>query len=188
MRPSWKKQTTSGAGGGETAGGGAQATDEVRDGTWRVDEAGTVQFQFADNAIELQDVSPNSGWDQRVAAQRSDELEVHLTQDNTDWKFEVELDGGNAEISRERDTQPAEDGNYRVGDAAEVRFSSQEGSLSLDNVDTMDGWEVTTRDESSNDIEIDFRNGDATAEFEAEQSNGQTKIEISQKVAGPVPN
>lgn len=190
-QPASQEQTTS-ASGDETTGGettmGGQAMEEVRDGTWQVDEAGTVEFRFADNSIELQDVSPNSGWDQRIAAQSADELEVHLTRDDTDWKFEVEVDGERAEISRERDTQAADAGIYQVGDAAEVRFGSEDGSLSVDSVDTANGWEVTKRDESSDDIEIDFAKGNATAEFEAEQSSGRTGLEISQKVSGPIPN
>ncbi|WP_047865863.1 hypothetical protein [Rubrobacter aplysinae] len=169
-----------------------QPQDEIRDGTWRVDGAGTVRFSFTDGTdggVELEDVSPRSGWDQRVAEQSADELEVHFTRGDADWKFEVEVDGGQAEISTERDTRPADAGSYRVGDAAEVEFSSEGETLSLDNVDTKDGWRVSSRDESSDDIELDFeKGGGLTAEFEAEQSNGQTKLETSQKVSGPVPN
>ena len=177
---------TEGNGTTEAAGG---REDEVRDGTWQVDDAGTVAFQFTGNGVELQNVSPNSGWDQRVAERQSDEIEVHFTRNDTDWKFEAEMDGDQAEISRERDTQPADSGSYQVLDAAEVEFSSGNGSLSLGSVGTKSGWKVTKRDASSDDIGIDFaKDNSATAEFEVERSNGQTKLEISQKVSGPVPN
>ena len=53
---------------------------------------------------------------------------------------------------------------------------------------TNEGWETTKRDESSDDIEMDFRRGDATAEFEAELSNDEAELEMDQKVTGPIPN
>lgn len=179
--------------GDETTGGdattlGGQVSNEVRDGTRRVDGAGTVEFRFADSGVELQNVSPESGLEQWVTAQSSSELEVHFTRNSIDWKSEVELDGDRAEISTERDTRPADSGSYQVGDAAAARFGSEDGPLSLDSVNTRTGWRITKRDESSNEIEIDFAKGDATAEFEAEQSGGQTQLEISQKVRDPIQN
>ena len=35
-------------------------------------------------------------------------MEVHFAKNNTGWKTKVEVDGGRAEISGERDTHPAE--------------------------------------------------------------------------------
>lgn len=175
----------------ETTGGPTLATpprDEVRDGTWRVDDAGTVRFQFTDGGVSLEGVNPNSGWEQRIASQSSDELEVRFTRDDTDWKFEVEVDGGQAEISTERDVQSADGGSYRVGDAARVWFDSEDDTLSLNSLELRDGWRVIEQDESSDEIELDFANGNVTAEFEAEQSDGQTELETSQKVSGPVPD
>lgn len=172
--------------GGATLAGGPQ--DEIRDGTWRVDGAGTVRFSFTDGGVELGEVSPNSGWDQRVAEESDDGLEVRFTREDTDWKFQAGVDGGQAEISTGRDIQPAEAGSYMVGDAAEVGFSSEGGTLTLDNVDARDGWRVTEQDESSDEIELEFARGNLTAEFEAELSDGQINLETSRKVSGPVPN
>jgi hypothetical protein len=146
------------------ASGGQRTGDEVRG--------------FCEYVIN---VSPSTGWKQRVAANEPDDIEVYFTRGNTDWKFDAELGSDGLEVSRERDTQPAADGTYQVGDAAEVRFTSDGSSLSLDNVSTKDGWSVTKREVSTDDIEIDFRKGKATAEFGAEISNGQTKLEINQK-------
>ena len=48
---------------------------------------------------------------------------------------------------------------------------------------------MTKYDKSSDDIEIDLAKGNsAAAEFGAEQSNSQTKLEVSQKASGPAPN
>jgi hypothetical protein len=159
---------------------------QVRDGTIRVDKAGTVEFQVNDNALDLRDVSPNSGWRQRIAAQSSDDIEVHFLKGNVDWKFEVD---SNMEISEEQDISQAGGGAYKVGDAGEVRFRSSGGSLTLVSVQTNDGWKITKREVSSDDIEIDFRQGRAKAEFGAElDDSGRLSLEINQKLKGPIPS
>ena len=161
---------------------------KMRDGTFKVDKAGTVEFQVNNNALDLQDVSPNSGWRQRIAAQSSDDIEVHFLKGNVDWKFEVEIDS-NMEISEEQDISQVKGGAYKVGDAGEVQFRSDGSSLTLVNVQTNDGWKTTKRDVSSDDIEIDFRQGRAKAEFGAElDDSGGLSLEITQKLKGPVPS
>ena len=134
------------------------------------------------------DVRPSSGWDQRVADEKADEIEVHFTRGGTDWKFEVELDRDNMEVSKEQEIRQADAGTYPVGDAGEVDFRADGDSLTLGDVRTNEGWEVTKRDESTDEIEIDFVRGDATAEFEAETGSGGIELEIDQKVTGPIPN
>jgi hypothetical protein len=161
----------------------------VRDGTFKVDKAGTVEFRVNNNVLNLQDVSPNSGWRQRIAAQSSDDIEVHFLKGNVDWKFEVELDPNSLEVSKEQDITQAKAGTYTVGDAGQVRFRSGGGTLTLINVQTNDGWKIKKRDVSSDDIEIDFRQGRATAEFGAElDDGGGLSLEINQKLKGPVPS
>jgi hypothetical protein len=161
---------------------------KVRDGTFKVDKAGTVEFRV-NNVLNLQDVSPNSGWRQRIAAQSSDDIEVHFLKGNVDWKFEVELDPNSLEVSKEQDITQAKAGTYTVGDAGQVRFRSGGGTLTLINVKTNDGWKIKKRDVSSDDIEIDFRQGRATAEFGAElDDGGGLSLEINQKLKGPVPS
>jgi hypothetical protein len=51
--------------GGATTAQTATGAMKVREGSFRVDKAGTVEFQVNDNALDLQDVSPKSGWRQR---------------------------------------------------------------------------------------------------------------------------
>lgn len=164
------------------------AVDELTDGTWQVGEAGEVEFALQDGALSLTEVRPADGWQQRVAGEDPDEIEVHLTRDATDWKFEVEVDG-DMEISKELEIKGAESGTYQVGDAAEVSFDTDGSTVSLGDVRTNDGWAVTKQDESTDDIEIDFRNDGtgASAEFEAEVDGGQVGLEIDQKLTGPIP-
>jgi hypothetical protein len=182
------KQKGGGQKGGATTAQTATRAMKVRDGTFKVDKAGTGEFQVNNNALDLQDVSPKSGWRQRIAAGSSDDIEVHFLKGNVDWKFEVEIDN-NMEISKEQDISQAQGGTYKVGDAGEVQFRSDGGSLTLVNVQTNTGWKATKREVSSDDIEIDFRQGRAKAEFGAElDDSGRLSLEINQKLKGPIPS
>lgn len=54
----------------------------------------------------------------------------------------------------------------------------------------MNGFEVTTQDVGTDDVEIDFGRGDeprASAEFEAEVEDSGVELEIDQKLTGPIP-
>jgi hypothetical protein len=63
------------------------------------------------------------------------------------------------------------------------------GSLTLVNVQTNTGWKATKREVSSDDIEIDFRQGKTKAEFGAElDDSGRLSLEINQKLKGPIPS
>lgn len=175
--------------GGPSSSAAGGAVDELRDGTWQVGDAGEVEFALANGALSLTEVRPADGWQQRVSDEKADEIEVHLTRDTTDWKFEVELDADNLEISKELEIKQAEGGTYRVGSAGEVSYDTDGTTVTLNDVRPSQGWTVTKRDESSDDIEIDFRNDDTggSAEFEAEADDGAVELEISQKLTGPIP-
>jgi hypothetical protein len=183
------EQKDGGKKGGATTAQTATGAMKVRDGTFWVDQAGTVEFQVNNNALDLRDVSPKSGWRQRIAAQSPDDIEVHFLKGNVDWKFEVEIDSNSMEVSKEQDISQARGGTYKVGDAGKVQFRSSGGSLTLVNVQTNTGWKTTKRDVSSDDIEIDFRQGRAKAEFGAElEDSGRLSLEINQKLKGPIPS
>ena len=98
--------------GGATTAQTATGAMKVREGSFRVDKAGTVEFQVNDNALDLRDVSPNSGWRQRIAAQSSDDIEVHFLKGNVDWKFEVNIDSNSMDISKEQDISQVRGGTY----------------------------------------------------------------------------
>lgn len=167
----------------------AGAVDELQDGTWQVGEAGEVEFVLDSGALSLTEARPAEGWQQRVADEKPDEIEVHFTQDTTDWKFEVELDDNDFEISKELEIKQAEGGTYQVGSAAEVSFDADGSTVTLGDIRTNEGWTVTKQDESSDDIEIGFTNTGtgASAEFEAEIDDGAVELEVSQKLTGPIP-
>jgi hypothetical protein len=58
-----------------------------------------------------------------------------------------------------RHTESATAGSYEVLDAAIVSFTVNGNSLKLGKVTLSEGWKETTRDVSSDDIEIDFIKG-----------------------------
>lgn len=147
-----------------------------------------MEFALDNGALSLTEVRPADGWQHRVSDEKPDEIEVHLTRDTTEWKFEVELDN-EMEISKELEIKQAQGDTYQVGSAGEVSFDSDESTVTLGELQPNEGWQVTKQDESSDDIEIDFTNSDtgATAEFEAELDNGSVELEINQKLTGPIP-
>jgi hypothetical protein len=115
--------------GGVTTAQTATGAMKVRDGTFRVDQADTVEFQVSNDALDLRDVSPSSGWRQQTAAQSSDDIEVHFLKGNVYWKFEI--DSNSMDISKEQDISQAKGGAYKVGDAGEVQIRSDGGSSRL---------------------------------------------------------
>ena len=87
-------QKDGGQNGGATIAQTATGAMKVRDGTFKVDKAGSVKFQLDNNALKLQDVSPNSGWRQQIAAQSSDDIEIDFRQGKAKAEFGAELDDG----------------------------------------------------------------------------------------------
>lgn len=70
------------------------------------------------------------------------------------------------------------DGLWAVGDAGTVEFAVTEGGLELIEVVAADGWEATTDEDSPDEIEVDFRQGEREYEIEIEYENGILEIEI----------
>ncbi|MDT0157615.1 hypothetical protein Q9R19_08275 [Microbacterium sp. ARD32] len=175
------------ASGTPAPGQGTDAVDELRDGTWQVGDAGDVEFSSAGGALALTDVRAAEGWQHRIADEKPGEIEVHFTRPDTEWKFEVELEGGTMQISKQLTLSNATGGSIRVGSAATLQFSAKD-ALAVTNVAPADGWTTVKRDEQADDIELSFQNsnGDGEAEFEAETGTGGVRVEISQKLSGPV--
>ncbi len=159
----------------------------ARDGSWRLGNAGTVDFTATGGQLELVSATARPGWGKRIADDRADEIEVHFTRRSTDWKFEAELDDGRLEITREQEDRQAQPGTFAVGDAARATIALQGSRLVLRNVASRQGWTETKRDIESDELELDFRRGRETAELEAELRGGNLRVEITLKVTGPIP-
>lgn len=183
--PSGGSSSSSNPSDSESPTGNDSDTDEARDGAWELPGAGVVEFENKDGKLTLVSAEAKPGWKKQVTDESADEIEVHFTKGDTRWKIEAELDSDGLEVSREQDIKPAEAGEFEVLDAATVTFSASGEKLDLDDVVVADGWKETTRDVSSDEIEIDFTKGSAKAEFEAEFDRGQLEVEISHKVTGP---
>lgn len=163
--------------------------DELRDGIWRIADAGEVEFTLVDGALSLIEVRPAQGWQHRVSDDDDDEIEVRFTNGPVDWKLEVEIDDSTMEISKELKIRQADGGAYAVGSAAEVSFESDGSAVSLGEVSPSQGWEITEQEADSTDIEIEFRSDrGGKAEFEVESRDGLVEVEISQKLVGPIPS
>lgn len=183
--PATASPTATAATGQDVFGEGA---DELRDGVWQIGDAGEVEFALKEGALSLIEVRPAEGWQHRVSDDDADEIEVHFTQGSTDWKLEVEIDASKMEISKEFRIKEADSGTYRVGSAGEVSFTSDGTTVTLGEVSPSPGWTVTEQDVSSDDIEIEFRNNSGgKAELEVEARGDSLKVEISQKITGPIP-
>ena len=167
---------------------GDGAVAELRDGTWQVGNAGEVEFTLSGGKLALTEVRPADGWQHRVSDEKANEIEVHFTRDAMEWKFEVET-GHELEISKELKIGKASPGTYQVGDAASVTFTSDGSGVTLGDVQVADGWAVTKRDVKDHQIELEFRNQGTggKAEFEAKFHGGALRVEIDQKMTGPLP-
>lgn len=167
----------------------SDGVDELRDGVWQIGDAGEVEFAFSNGDLSLTGVRPAEGWHHRVSDDDADELQVNFTRGTTEWKFEVEIDDSTMEISKELTLTSADAGTYLVGSAGEVSFDSDGSTVTTGEVTAREGWTVVTRDESSTDIEIEFRDDrGGKAEFEVEVRSGDLEVEIHQKFTGPVPD
>lgn len=181
-----------GASGERTPAGPAASSDggvdEIRDGEWQIGDAGTVEFTYADGRLSLGAITGADGWQHRVGDEQDDELTVHFANGAARWKFEVELDSEGMEISKEFTLTDADAGIFEVGDAGEVSFSGAADAVTMGEVTPREGWTVTSRDESSSSVEIEFRDDSGgKAEFEVESDHGALEVEISQKRRGGTP-
>ncbi len=68
------------------------------------------------------------------------------------------------------------DGTWQVGDAGEVEFAAEGGSLSLAEVRPSDGWQQRVTDEKPDEIEVHFAQGDQEWKFEVESERGTLQI------------
>lgn len=169
-----------------------EGVDELRDGTWKIGDAGEVEFTVQGRQLSLTDVRPAAGWDHRVDVE-DDEFDVYFTRGNLEWKFEVEVDDDDDqdafEIKKELKIRQAAAGEYRVGSAGTVSFSLDGANLKLDSATANSGWRITDRKEKSDEIEVDFeddRSGEAEFEVDTHGGNG-VEVEITQKREGPLP-
>jgi hypothetical protein len=176
-------------GGGQTADPQGEVVDAsvAEPGTWQVGDAGTVTFSLADGALVLDDVSPADGWDVTEQEADDDEIDVDLERDGEKYEFRVELEDGTIlEVDIDHDIDDAEPGTFELGDAGSVTVSIEGDRLVLDDLTVGDGWEVATREEGDDEIEIDLVRGDQRWDVEIELDDGRLDVERDYEVRGRV--
>lgn len=174
------------SGGTAISDGAGVSIDEIRDGTWQIADAGEVEFTAEGGSLSLTEVRPSDGWQQRVTDEKPDEIEVHFTQGDQEWKFEVESERGTVQISKELTIRNGGSGDFQIGSTATLTLVVDGSTISVSDITPASGWSTVKQDESPDDVELDFRNDSTggTAEFEAEAGSTGVKIEISQKLRG----
>lgn len=74
------------------------------------------------------------------------------------------------------------DGVWEIGAAGEVEFRVAGDDLELVEARANDGWTITEQQDGSNKIEVDYRSGPVSYDFEVELRRGVMKLQIDQKI------
>lgn len=74
------------------------------------------------------------------------------------------------------------DGVWEIGAAGEVEFRVAGDDLELVEARVNDGWTITEQKDGSNQIEVDYRSGPVSYDFEVELRRGVMKLQIDQKI------
>lgn len=155
-------------------------------GTWQVGEAGTVSFSLEDGRLILDEVSPADGWEVTEQEADGDEIDVDLERGGETYEFQVDLedDGTRLVVDIDHDLDDVEAGTFELGDAGSVTVSIDGDRLVLDDLTVADGWDVATREEESDEIEIDLVRGDQRWDLEIELDDGRLDVQRDYQVSG----
>ncbi len=167
-------------------GTGAGEVDGTRaePGTWRIGDAGTVTFSVSDGALSLDDVTPADGWEVTEEEVDDDEIDVDFERSGETYEFQVDLeDGGTVlKVDIDHDIDDADPGTFDLGDAGSITVSVDGGRLVLDDLTVGEGWEVATREEEDDEIEIDLVSGDRRWDVEFELDDGLLDVALDYEV------
>lgn len=150
-------------------------------GTWPVGDVGTVTFDLVDGRPVLEDHQVAEGWD-ATTQEDDDEIQVDFTRDNVRWEFDAETDDGRLEVDIRQDHLDARADTYDMTEAGLFTFSRNDGALTMDSIDLDDGWSVTEREDDSDTLEFEAREGDREVDVEVELDDGRIEVEIDYSV------
>ncbi|MTV27217.1 hypothetical protein FTX61_17620 [Nitriliruptoraceae bacterium ZYF776] len=180
----------------DDAGAAADGGDQVAEadvsvagpGRWVLGDAGHVTFDVQDGALVLVEAVGADGWDVSVDEEAADEIEVDLRRGSDRWWFEAELDGdGELELEIDQELEDAEPGTFELLAAGQLTVEVTDGQLRLVDLALADGWEVTSRSEDDDEIELDLAAGDARFEIEVElEDGGLVDVSLEYTVTGRV--
>lgn len=160
---------------------------EARDGTWTVGDAGEVDFQLREGALELGDVREYQGW--MHALRRVDEgsIELEFVGSGVTWELTVHYQRGVLRVAQTKSIDLAEPGRYPVGSAGEVEVATADGAPSLAEVTPAEGWEVSVDDDDPEELTATFSHEPTVWTFTARVEAGQLQIDVGYEIASAVP-
>lgn len=191
-----------GSGGGTPSGGSGSGTasapasgsqvasvTEVRDGTWDVGDAGSVEFLVSHGQLQLLAENPAPGWQLDPPINQPTEIEVRFSRaPGTSWTFLAQLSGSTLQITKEKSVTNAPDGTYPVGSAGAVAITTSGSRLGLGAVHPEAGWTVDQKQVAPSSILVAFRQGARLADCSATLSGTQATVTTSEGLSGPVPS
>ena len=83
-------------------------------------------------------------------------------------------DGGEVAVMR--------DGVWQVGDAGEIEFRFENGTLSLIGTRANSGWEVEIDEQEADEIEVDFGRENVEWDFDVEAEGNVLRVEMTQQI------
>ncbi|WP_166352936.1 hypothetical protein [Phytoactinopolyspora limicola] len=101
--------------------------------------------------------------------------------DDTAGAADAERDdtGGSAVIDPRADYPvPAQPGRWAIGEAGFVEFDVRDRELVLVDVEAVDGWRSSVDEDSSDEIEVDFKQGNVDIDVEIELDDGRLEIDV----------
>lgn len=160
---------------------------EARDGTWTVGDAGEVDFQLRDGALELGDVREYAGWVHALRQVDESAIELELVGSGVTWDFAVHYQRGVLRVAQTRSRDLAEPGRYPVGSAGEVEVAVADGAPQLAEVSPAEGWQASVDDEDPEELTATFSHEPTVWTFTARVEAGQLQIEVGYEIASAVP-
>lgn len=113
------------------------------DGTWEVDEAGTVTFVADRTGVRLLAVDPRAGWRPAVAEHGPERVRVTLQHDLETRRFAVTRIDDRLAVAVIATRPDAPPGRYSVGHAGEVELARDGRDLLLIELAAHPGWSVS---------------------------------------------
>jgi hypothetical protein len=113
-------------------------------------------------------------------------VQVDLTRDDVRWEFEAETDDGRLEVDVRKDHLDARADTYDMTGAGSFTFSRNNGALTMDSIDLDDVWSLTEREDDSDTLEFEARDGDREVDVEVELDDGRIEVEVDYSVTSPV--
>ena len=177
----------------------------------QVADAGSVLLRRNGGSLTILSTESNPGWAVEVEVASGREVEGDFRNGGRRVKFNFELEDGVVRITIESEgstgtsptttastststtattgttnttsgsSLPAGSVTYNLDSAGTVTVIFANGSMTIGSINPGAGWTVDKSEQSSDEIEVELRNGDSEATLKVRINNGQVEIEIENK-------